>query len=308
MASRGRTVAARAQRMIRAVASIAAATTKVASSTTAPVKKAARVRQKPAAPTKAPASKKAAASTKAAPAKKVAASTKAAPAKKVAASTKAAPAKKVATSTKKAAPKKAATPKKATASTTTKAAAKKTAPKKQVATKQAATKQAATTASSARSGSKATAATTSAPAARTAPTTTAASSKAASLRVREDESPWTPAELAQVRAALEGQVQRLGGEISQAESGLADLLRDSGDGAGDDQADAGAKTFEREQEISLANNSREMLLQSERALARIADGTYGVCESCGNPIGKLRLQVFPRATLCMTCKQRQERR
>jgi RNA polymerase-binding protein DksA len=136
----------------------------------------------------------------------------------------------------------------------------------------------------------------------------AGSGKAASLRVREDESPWTPAELAQVRADLEGHVQRLGGEISQAESGLADLLRDSGDGAGDDQADAGAKTFEREQEISLANNSREMLLQAERALARIADGTYGVCESCGNPIGKLRLQVFPRATLCVTCKQRQERR
>jgi RNA polymerase-binding protein DksA len=126
--------------------------------------------------------------------------------------------------------------------------------------------------------------------------------------VREDESPWTPDELAEVRAALEGHVQRLGGEISQAESGLADLLRDSGDGAGDDQADAGAKTFEREQEITLANNSREMLQQAERALARIADGTYGVCESCGNPIGKLRLQVFPRATLCVTCKQRQERR
>ena len=51
-----------------------------------------------------------------------------------------------------------------------------------------------------------------------------------------------------------------------------------------------------------------VLVQSERALARIADGTYGVCESCGNPIGKLRLQVFPRATLCVTCKQRQERR
>jgi RNA polymerase-binding protein DksA len=135
-----------------------------------------------------------------------------------------------------------------------------------------------------------------------------ASSRAATLRVREDESPWTPDELAQVRAALEADVQRLSGEISQAESGLQDLLRDSGDGAGDDQADAGAKTFEREQEISLANNSREMLRQSERALARIADGTYGVCESCGNPIGKLRLQFFPRATLCVSCKQRQERR
>ncbi len=85
-------------------------------------------------------------------------------------------------------------------------------------------------------------------------------------------------------------------------------MRDSGDGAGDDQADAGAKTFEREQEISVANNSREMLEQTERALARIDDGTYGVCEICGNPIGKLRLQAFPRATLCVADKQRQERR
>jgi RNA polymerase-binding protein DksA len=126
--------------------------------------------------------------------------------------------------------------------------------------------------------------------------------------VREDESPWTAAELDEVRTALEDEVSRLSGEISVAETGLQDLLRDSGDGAGDDQADAGAKTFEREQEISLANNSREMLRQTERALARIADGTYGVCESCGNPIGKLRLQFFPRATLCVTCKQRQERR
>ncbi len=72
-------------------------------------------------------------------------------------------------------------------------------------------------------------------------------------------------------------------------------MRDSGDGAGDDQADAGAKTFEREQEISLANNSREMLEQNEHALERLDNGTYGICESCGNPIGKLRLQA------CSSC-------
>ena len=50
------------------------------------------------------------------------------------------------------------------------------------------------------------------------------------------------------------------------------------------------------------------LAQIERALQRIEDGTYGVCESCGNAIGKMRLMAFPRATLCMTCKQREERR
>jgi hypothetical protein len=38
------------------------------------------------------------------------------------------------------------------------------------------------------------------------------------------------------------------------------------------------------------------------------EGTYGICESCGEPIGKMRLMAFPRATLCMTCKQREERR
>jgi RNA polymerase-binding transcription factor DksA len=93
-----------------------------------------------------------------------------------------------------------------------------------------------------------------------------------------------------------------------AELDLVGLMRDAGDGAGDDQADAGTKTFEREQEISLANNAREMYEQSVRALARIADGSYGICESCGSAIGKNRLLAFPRATLCLTCKSKQERR
>jgi len=128
------------------------------------------------------------------------------------------------------------------------------------------------------------------------------------LAVREDESPWTATELADVQAELESDVIRLRNEIAVAEHDLAGLMRDAGDGAGDDQADAGTATFEREQEISLANNSREMLDQSEHALERIALGTYGICESCGNPVGKLRLQAFPRATLCRSCKQKQERR
>ena len=128
------------------------------------------------------------------------------------------------------------------------------------------------------------------------------------IPVREGESPWTAAELAEVRHELDEEANGLKAEIAETELDLADLLRDSGDGAGDDQADAGSKTFAREHEMSLADNYREMLLQNERALARLAGGTYGVCESCGNPIGKARLQAFPRATLCMSCKVRQERR
>lgn len=128
------------------------------------------------------------------------------------------------------------------------------------------------------------------------------------LVVREDESPWTEDELAGVRRELQEEVDRLRGEISGAEDEIEAMLRDFGDGAGEDQADQGSKTFEREQEMSLANNARDMLVQAEHALARIEDGTYGICESCGNPIGKMRLQAFPRATLCVTCKQREERR
>ena len=132
--------------------------------------------------------------------------------------------------------------------------------------------------------------------------------KPARLVVRADEKPWTAEELAEVRGTLEAERDRLRNEISSAESELNELLRDSGDGSGDDQADAGSKTFEREHEMSVANNSRDLLMQVEHALARIGDGSYGTCESCGQPIGKARLQVFPRATLCVTCKQREERR
>ncbi len=125
--------------------------------------------------------------------------------------------------------------------------------------------------------------------------------------VREDESPWTTAELKQVRAALILDVKRLEDELDNAEAGLADLIRDSGEGAGDDQADAGSKTFEREHEMSLANNARDMLVQVTHAIARLDTGTYGACENCGKPIGKYRLQAFPRATLCLSCKQLDER-
>jgi RNA polymerase-binding protein DksA len=143
---------------------------------------------------------------------------------------------------------------------------------------------------------------------RGASTSTGPGSRPQRLRVRENEKPWTVKELAAVRAELEADLTRLKREISMAEFDLAGLMKDAGEGAGDDQADAGTATFEREQEISLANNAREVFEQSARALSRLLTGSYGICESCGNPIGKNRLLAFPRATLCLTCKSKQERR
>ena len=126
--------------------------------------------------------------------------------------------------------------------------------------------------------------------------------------VREGEDPWMPDELSAIREAIETDISQLEAEIHVAESDIASLMRDAGDGSGDDQADAGAKTFEREQEITLANNARDLLEQNQHALERLNAGGYGVCESCGLPIGKFRLQAAPRATLCVSCKQKQERR
>ena len=141
----------------------------------------------------------------------------------------------------------------------------------------------------------------------TAPAKSAAH-KAETLTVKPGEDPWTAAELAELRSELEADVVHLREEIRDAEQEIVGLLRDGGDGAGNDQADVGSTTLERDHEMSLANNARDMLDQSQRALAKIDDGTYGVCESCGNAIGKGRLQAFPRATLCVSCKEREERR
>ncbi|MCX4848537.1 TraR/DksA C4-type zinc finger protein [Streptomyces sp. NBC_00893] len=136
----------------------------------------------------------------------------------------------------------------------------------------------------------------------------AAATAPGELAVRPGEDPWTSEEVAEARAELTSETMRLRSELEAASAALAGLMRDSGDGAGDDEADTGTKNITREHEMSLAANAQEMLDQTERALARLEAGTYGLCEICGNPIGKARMQAFPRATLCVEDKQKQERR
>ncbi len=221
--------------------------------------------------------------------------------KKAAAKTPAARTATKATAQTTASPAKKATVKKTTADMT---AAAKTAKAPAKSTAKTATK------TTAKTAAKTTVKTAKAPAKKAAALSAGASRPrpAHTLRVRDDESPWTAQELSAVRAEIEADVAHLRQEIKVAEADLVGLMRDAGDGAGDDQADAGSKTFEREQEISVANNAREMLQQNLHAIERLDDGSYGICESCGNPIGKLRLQAAPRATLCMPCKTKQERR
>ena len=122
------------------------------------------------------------------------------------------------------------------------------------------------------------------------------------------DSPWTAKEVAAIRETLAREAVELSHEIEDASAAYDRAVREGDTGTGDDQADAGTATFEREHELSLAANSRDLLAQVERALERLDAGTYGICEICGNAIGKERLKAFPKVTLCVTCKQRENRR
>jgi RNA polymerase-binding protein DksA len=121
-------------------------------------------------------------------------------------------------------------------------------------------------------------------------------------------SEWTKEELAAVRRDLVAQLDEMRAAYDLSLQDLSDLQQSGTDGAGDDQADAGSKTFEREQEQSIAANRMDLMTQIQRAVERIDAGTYGYCESCGRPIPKARLKAFPMATLDVSCKQREERR
>ncbi|MBB1244139.1 TraR/DksA family transcriptional regulator [Streptomyces durbertensis] len=217
------------------------------------------------------------------------------------------------------------TAKKTTAKKTTarKAAAKKTAAKKTAAKKTAAGKSTAGTTTAEKATTDKTAAraeeqtgaeqvaakkSTTDQASAVPPARSATAVPPGELAVRSGEEPWTDAEVVEARTELEEEAGRRRSEIAALEEALSGLMRDSGDGAGDDQADTGSKNITREHELALAGNAREILYQTERALERLDAGTYGLCESCGNAIGKARMQAFPRATLCVDCKQKQERR
>jgi RNA polymerase-binding protein DksA len=196
-----------------------------------------------------------------------------------------------------------------------KTAAKKTPAKKAPAKKTPAKKAAAKKAPAEKTAAKKTPAPAKKAAAKKAPAKKSPAKKSAAkkvapsaLVVKAGESAWTRSELNEVLSDLRDQRTQLLAIVAAQESDLSGLMRDSGDGAGQDQADVGASSFERDHELTVLTMERERLAQVEHALSRIDDGTYGVCESCGEPIGKMRLIAFPRATLCMTCKQREERR
>ena len=100
------------------------------------------------------------------------------------------------------------------------------------------------------------------------------------------------------RAQLEAQVSDLDAE--------ADVNNWREGGFDDDPADAGSASFERETAQSLSIHSRGLIAQIEDALRRMDEGTFGICERCGERIQIERLKALPYATQCMDCRRLEE--
>ncbi|MEV6491548.1 TraR/DksA C4-type zinc finger protein [Actinoplanes sp. NPDC051633] len=116
-------------------------------------------------------------------------------------------------------------------------------------------------------------------------------------------------EVEQLRVVLRERFEALDAEYSLAVAENHKLrLVEIGDAAGDDQADSGSKTAERDAATSLLRTLLDRREQAELALQRLAEGTYGNCEGCAKPIPAARLEVFPSATTCVACKSTRERR
>lgn len=65
------------------------------------------------------------------------------------------------------------------------------------------------------------------------------------------------------------------------------------------------EAFELEKRLALEKKLRDTLAEIEHALEKYRAGTYGLCDSCGQPIESARLEALPQANLCLSCKMRQ---
>jgi DnaK suppressor protein len=117
-------------------------------------------------------------------------------------------------------------------------------------------------------------------------------------------------ELAEMKASLEAERDRLHTEIADLEKDSATNLSDqSGENNyRDHMADQGTATFGKELDMSLEDNARNLYVQVTKALERCDAGTYGKCVRCGAEINVERLRAMPAAELCISCKEWEEGR
>jgi RNA polymerase-binding protein DksA len=105
-----------------------------------------------------------------------------------------------------------------------------------------------------------------------------------------------------LRSRLEGMRKHLVEELEQLKSTVrpADERRE-GSPFGKREEEA-TESFELEKRLTLEKRIREQLAEVEHALQKFEDGTYGLCDNCGQPIDPARLEALPQASLCLNCK------
>ena len=74
-----------------------------------------------------------------------------------------------------------------------------------------------------------------------------------------------------------------------------------------DEVDQATTEYDQSFEYRMRDREKFLLRKIEKALARIDEGEYDLCEGCGNPIGRKRLMARPETTYCIVCKEEQER-
>jgi DnaK suppressor protein len=128
-------------------------------------------------------------------------------------------------------------------------------------------------------------------------------------RERGHRSIVTKRDLQAYRMRLEAELAELTGQRDELEEAAGASLADATGEVGFDEehADAGSYTFERERDLSLVGNAKDLIEKVERALARIDAGSYGRCEACGKPIEAERLDALPYATSCLRDARRAAR-
>ncbi len=99
--------------------------------------------------------------------------------------------------------------------------------------------------------------------------------------------------------------------------GALDYLHEENPGSMEDETqeipsdnhpgDVATITFDREIDYTLEENEERLLAEIDSALERIDEGTFGICQTCGEPIGAERLEAVPHTTQCIDCKRKEER-
>jgi len=114
---------------------------------------------------------------------------------------------------------------------------------------------------------------------------------------------FSDSRLAKIEEALRAERTEAEARLAEHREGMAEVRSARSDASADDEHDPEGPTMTQEwsQRTAVLADAEFELAEVDRALARLADGSYGVCANCGKPISVARLEARPTATLCIDC-------